>query len=305
MKSYGKRRIPRNVDEFEDLVKPFYYTNDYSGCIQILTSYWKRKGKSNSSAYDISAGIFSCSYYGFLEVDPYFIYVRHGFKASNFVYEHLNAFLPYFYQEFLNEYKSFNGFIDKYYKNINWKFPCHLMQSYYTVEQLSLIAPKELTFNKSWIKWKEHERTEILTDLLIEFDLNKISKIATNKYREKVGLKPEVGHWVQEQYLLDKVSSAFKKLAVIGQGSPSWLDGQRFDIWLPEINLAIEFNGLQHYQAVEHFGGHEGFLKTKERDEMKRQKCKENGVRLLEVREGYHFKEVIEVIKEQIEVSND
>jgi hypothetical protein len=49
-------------------------------------------------------------------------------------------------------------------------------------------------------------------------------------------------------------------LVVLGQGNPDWLAGQRFDVWLPEISVAVEFNGIQHYEPVDFFGGESGYL---------------------------------------------
>ena len=52
------------------------------------------------------------------------------------------------------------------------------------------------------------------------------------------------------------------------------------DIYFPKYNVAIEYNGRQHYVEVEHFGGKLGFENTLKRDELKRQKCKERERRL-------------------------
>lgn len=45
----------------------------------------------------------------------------------------------------------------------------------------------------------------------------------------------------------------------------------RFDFYLPEHNVFIEFNGLQHYKPVDVFGGMAAYLSTVERDSVKRQ----------------------------------
>lgn len=66
-----------------------------------------------------------------------------------------------------------------------------------------------------------------------------------------------------------------------------WLGLQRFDIYFPKYNIAIEYNGIQHYVEVEHFGGKIGLSETKKRDELKRQKCKDNNCILFEVKYDY------------------
>lgn len=56
------------------------------------------------------------------------------------------------------------------------------------------------------------------------------------------------------------------------------------DCFCPELGLALEYNGAQHYKFVPYFHKNkEAFLNQKYRDEMKRTKCKENGVKLIEV----------------------
>lgn len=57
----------------------------------------------------------------------------------------------------------------------------------------------------------------------------------------------------------------------------------RFDFFLENDNkkYAIEYNGIQHYKAVERFGGKEGFEKQKERDKEKEQYCHNNNIELI------------------------
>jgi hypothetical protein len=56
------------------------------------------------------------------------------------------------------------------------------------------------------------------------------------------------------------------------------------DCFNPELGIAAEYNGIQHYQYVPYFHKNkEAFLNQKYRDQMKRQMCKENKVLLIEV----------------------
>jgi hypothetical protein len=70
-------------------------------------------------------------------------------------------------------------------------------------------------------------------------------------------------------------------LKIDSQGSPKWLKGQRYDIWMPEINVAIEYHGEQHRSPVKIFGGKEGLKKNLIRDQEKEKKSKENNVDLI------------------------
>ena len=57
----------------------------------------------------------------------------------------------------------------------------------------------------------------------------------------------------------------------------------RFDFYLPEYSLCIEYQGEQHYGPVEIYGGEEEYRHRIEHDEMKRKYCKENHITLLEI----------------------
>ena len=62
--------------------------------------------------------------------------------------------------------------------------------------------------------------------------------------------------------------------------SPIWLTPQVFDIYCEQLQLAIEYNGEQHYMPISAFGGEEEFQKTIERDKRKSIKCSSNNCTL-------------------------
>jgi len=108
------------------------------------------------------------------------------------------------------------------------------------------------------------------------------------------------GKWISEYNLYLEIKNHLNNFSVIHQGSPSFLSGQRFDIWIPELKTAIEYNGIQHYEPVNIFGGVKGFNNTVARDKMKKKKCKINNIKLIEVQEGYDIKKIILDIEERI-----
>lgn len=57
----------------------------------------------------------------------------------------------------------------------------------------------------------------------------------------------------------------------------------RFDFYVPAGNIAIEFDGRQHFEPVDAFGGTEEFELTKKRDEQKNAFCEENQINLLRI----------------------
>lgn len=60
-----------------------------------------------------------------------------------------------------------------------------------------------------------------------------------------------------------------------------WLKGLELDFYIPDKNIAIECQGIQHFKPIEYFGGEEKYKYTIENDSKKRKLCEENGVRLL------------------------
>lgn len=69
-----------------------------------------------------------------------------------------------------------------------------------------------------------------------------------------------------------------------------------FDFYLEEKNLLIEYNGIQHYKAVRHFGGKEAFELQKKHDLIKEEFARENGFILLAI----SYKENLEKILSNI-----
>lgn len=63
-----------------------------------------------------------------------------------------------------------------------------------------------------------------------------------------------------------------------------WLSPQHLDIFVPSKSLAFEYQGMQHFEPVEYFGGEEAFKQNTERDKLKKHKCRTNGIRLIEWR---------------------
>lgn len=57
----------------------------------------------------------------------------------------------------------------------------------------------------------------------------------------------------------------------------------RFDFYLPEYRACIEFDGVQHYTSVEHWGGEENRKGIIERDMIKKHYCHYNSIELLRI----------------------
>jgi len=112
---------------------------------------------------------------------------------------------------------------------------------------------------------------------------------------------PRIGEgWIAETELYYKVKELFPELEVIHHASPDWLGRQHLDIYIPAARLAIEYQGPQHLQPVDYFGGEEAFERQKRRDLAKKAKCTKNGVKLIYVFEGYDWTELSQTLIEQV-----
>lgn len=83
-----------------------------------------------------------------------------------------------------------------------------------------------------------------------------------------------------------KVASALNKLGIDYQREKTFDDlfyrnKLRIDFYIPSKRIAIEYNGIQHYEPVKHFGGLENLEVTKTRDKIKEDYCKNNDITLV------------------------
>ena len=65
-----------------------------------------------------------------------------------------------------------------------------------------------------------------------------------------------------------------------------------FDFYLPELSVAIEFDGVQHFYPIKRFGGEKEFQKTVIKDQIKTEYCKNNNIKLFRISydEDIHMK---------------
>lgn len=64
--------------------------------------------------------------------------------------------------------------------------------------------------------------------------------------------------------------------------SAHWLGHQHLDIFVPSLMIGIEYQGVQHYEANDYFGGESGYEYRVFLDEQKKQLCEDNNVVLIE-----------------------
>ena len=67
----------------------------------------------------------------------------------------------------------------------------------------------------------------------------------------------------------------------------------RFDFYLPEINLVIEYNGKQHYEHIDYYGNEDDFKIAQLRDRIKQEYCVKNNINYLVIRYDEDIEEVL------------
>lgn len=72
----------------------------------------------------------------------------------------------------------------------------------------------------------------------------------------------------------------------------------RFDFYIPNKNICIEYQGEQHYRPVEYFGGEKKFKDQVKKDNLKRKFCKENDIKLIEI--PYHVNDIKHILEKNI-----
>jgi len=81
-----------------------------------------------------------------------------------------------------------------------------------------------------------------------------------------------------------------------------WMQPMQLDGYCEELKLAFEHHGQYHYKKIKFFDGGNTRLSVQERDKIKRQLCKKNGITLIEIKE-VPFLQPIETLKQLIKKS--
>jgi len=114
----------------------------------------------------------------------------------------------------------------------------------------------------------------------VQFDRGVDEITAKAEIMQVLGLS----RWVREAALYGVIRDIFPDQRVLREASPEWLGRMRLDIYVPELNLAIEHQGEQHYRPVAAFGGKKALTGVFERDALKRRLCLQHGITVVDVR---------------------
>lgn len=93
----------------------------------------------------------------------------------------------------------------------------------------------------------------------------------------------------------DKIEKYLKTNKIIYESQKTFDDCKLervlpFDFYLTELKILIEYQGVQHYKAVDFFGGEEALKKQRARDKIKRQYAKKKKIKLVIISYKKHYK---------------
>jgi hypothetical protein len=143
-----------------------------------------------------------------------------------------------------------------------------------------------------------HICTDLFQNWTVDWTVNAVSEAKTllreaeNTFREESGI-PRIGEgWVAETAFFYAIKAAFPDHSVEQHARPKWLGRQHLDVFIPSLSVALEYQGLQHDEPVEFFGGVEAFEANQARDARKLRLASRHGVRIIYVRAGYSLDEI-------------
>ena len=185
----------------------------------------------------------------------------------------------------------------------------------------SLLFRESREFCKSFLAWKGTRKRWRLENKLSYFSVDAFVKDENDLYNKHLneilqGIKEgrynqiEKGtyskpssKWKTEELVLKTVSKLYGKYGVVSQYRPAFLKSDTgymsYDVYICGLRVVIEYQGKQHFEPVDFFGGEASHEKQVERDRLKRQLSADNGIRLVYV--NYWEDVTPALIKEKIE----
>ena len=118
------------------------------------------------------------------------------------------------------------------------------------------------------------ETQEIRDTLKIHW--NRLKKERNQYYKQVIQSGKSTSKWKAEQQVFAIVSHYYRD--AMYQYQTEWLGRLSLDVYIPKLNVAIEYQGIQHFEDIGIFGD---FETQKERDERKAILCRDHEVKLI------------------------
>ena len=120
-------------------------------------------------------------------------------------------------------------------------------------------------------KFESVENPFAKKDALLKYESDLLLKM------NEAGIK--IGKWTNEIEMFVLLNKVYPDC--IYQYHAKWLGRQSLDVYVPSLKLGFEYQGLQHFEPVDYFGGEEGFKEVQERDKRKKRLCESQGITLI------------------------
>lgn len=123
------------------------------------------------------------------------------------------------------------------------------------------------------MSYKETLENPVIQDALrlVKEYFQKIKAERENIYSTVVINNKSNAKWKSEERLYKIVKDRYSD--AIFQYRAEWLGKQSLDIYIPSLQIAIEYQGVQHYKPIDYFGGNNHFEDYVERDKRKKILC--------------------------------
>lgn len=130
----------------------------------------------------------------------------------------------------------------------------------------------------------------------------RLDEIVEDAVREQFGHRSVEDAWIGETTLYGIISSLYPEAVVHRHYRPDFLEGLELDIYLEDVKAGIEYQGRQHFEPVERWGGQASFEYQQERDHHKKEICEREGIRLIYFR--YDEELSPDLVRERLEGSS-
>lgn len=111
--------------------------------------------------------------------------------------------------------------------------------------------------------------------------LNDCITFNSKKLDIKEKIKIHQNRWSNERTLFEIIRDLFPDETIFFHYRPKWLYNLELDIYINDYNLGIEYQGIQHFKPLAHWGGEKGFIERRLHDLQKKSLCAQNKVSLV------------------------
>lgn len=161
---------------------------------------------------------------------------------------------------------------------------------------------RKVLFSGKMNYWVETKTIRDISNIMVdERKLLDEVMIRDNNDIEKMKFKLSEYKWKSEDLMVECIKKVFHENKVIRQHKPFFLQSKgqmSYDAFVSGLNIAFEYQGKQHFEPIDFFGGEESYKRQHERDLLKMELSKKNKVKLIYV--NYDEDISINLIKEKL-----